>query len=435
MSAVAVPTAAADAPRPAPVETFRNEQGRIHDGWKTTFASTIGMMFGPSSVIIFCFGVFVPQLERAFGWGIGAISFGATLASLSIIAASLLSGYLVDRFSVRTLALVSMPLFGATVAAGSLMNDNIYWFYFGIVFATLIGVGVGPIIYNKATAVWFDRRLGFSLGLTNMGIGLGAAFLPALVGYVVANYGWRNAYVAVGVLAVIIPWPIVFAFLKHRAVPVVAGASKNTAAASPNLGLTFAETRRTREFWLTAGAFAILGIASSGAFVIHMVRILVDTGMAPASAAGLMSVLGIALIVGRVGTGWLLDRISLQTIMIVLCVIAAGAVALLAAGAPFGTAALCAAVGGLLMGAEFDVLGFLIARYFGKLSFGSIYGAIFAIFQLASAIGVGVLGWWRSTQGSYSAGLYVIAALLLVSAVLFAMLGQYRFAAAGTAAK
>ena len=121
-------------------------------------------MLAPSSVILFCFGVFVPELERAFGWGIGAISFGATIASLAIIISSLLSGYLVDRVGVRVLVLCSMPLYAAVIIAMSRLTGNITFFYAALFAAIVLGVGVSGIVYNKATAVWFDRRLGSAWG-------------------------------------------------------------------------------------------------------------------------------------------------------------------------------------------------------------------------------------------------------------------------------
>ncbi len=428
----------ADPPaRSAPAETLLDADGRVYAGWQTTLASFVGMTFGPSSAIVFCFGVFAPALEREFGWSVGAVSFGATLISLCIIVVSLLSGYLVDRIGARRLVLASILPFGAAVAALSLLPSSLAVFYAALVAVMLVGAGATPVVYNKATAVWFDRRLGFSLGLTNVGIGVGAALLPALVGSVIGAYGWRTAYIVLGVLAVAIPWPIAYALLKEREAPLRGPAGPGPAAApapaaSPTGGLSFAETRRTREYWLALGGFVVLGAASS-TFVIHLVRILADTGMPVGKAVALQSALGMALIVGRVATGWLIDRMRAATVMVALCGVAALALVLLAAGAPGGSGVLCAMLGGFVVGAEFDVLGFLIPRYFGRRAFGVVYGAIFGAFQLASAFTIGMLGWWRGSHGSYTAGLYLIAGLLLIGVVCFQRLGVYRYAAGSAA--
>jgi len=411
-------------PGAATSESLRDAGGHIYAGWRTAFASMVGMTLGPSAMLVFCFGSFVPALEREFGWGVGAISFGATLTTAMVVVASLVAGALVDRFGARRLVLTSIPLFGAAVAALSLLTPDIRVFYGVLVLASLAGVGTWPVAYNRATALWFDRRLGMSLGIANVGIGLGAALLPVLVSTIVARYGWRTAYLSLGTLAIVIPWPVAWVFLKDR--PLERRPHAEIGALAP--GLAFGEARRTHTFWLVMGGFVALGAGSSGV-IVHQVRILVDTGMTIAQATGMQAVLGLSLIVGRVCTGWLLDRLHVSTVMTALCLAAGVAIALLAAGAPSSSAIVCAAMVGFVVGAEFDVLGFLVPRYFGRRAFGLIYGAIFAGFQIASAASVGLLGWWRGTHGSYVLGLGVIVAALGIGALLFSRLGAYRFAA------
>ncbi len=420
-------TSTIDAPRKSRFvrgpETLVNEDGRIYDGWKVTFASMMGLMFGQSACTIFVFGVFIPYLEKAFGWGIGAISLGATLISITLMVASVLAGIIVDRISIRSLVLWSLPLFGAAVAAMSLMTSSILTFYALLVVSVLLGLGLSPVVYNKATSVWFDRRLGFSLGIANTGIGLGAALLPMVVGVIAPAWGWRTAYLVLGIVAVVVPWPTAWFFLRERKFTSSSSAALHAATST---GLSFAQTRRTAQFWLLLGGFSVLGIASV-ALTIHMVRILVDTGISPAQAATLQSLLGVSLIAGRIATGWIVDRMHVGAVMVMLCLIAASALALLGAGAPFDTAALCAILGGIVIGAEFDVLGYIIARYFGRRAFGAIYAPVFAVFQVTGAVAVGLLGWWRATHGSYALGLYLIAGLLVLGAGCFAKLGPYRF--------
>jgi MFS family permease len=405
-------------------EALFGSNGRIYTGWLTTLASMTGLTFGATTILVFCFATFAPHLEKEFRWGIKAISFGATIITVTIIISSLLSGVLIDRFGARKLVLWSTPVFGLAVAAMSLVSSDIRFFYAGLALAGLAGIGVWPNAYNKATANWFDRRLGFSLGLANAGIGIGAAILPPLAAAIIAAYGWRNAYIALGAIAVLIPWTMSFFMLKEKA--PVAGATRGIDALVAS-GLSFAESSKKREFALIMLGFFTLGAASS-AFVVHQVRILMDTGLTQPQAIVMQTVLGIALIFGRVCTGWLLDRFKATTLMLLFCLAATGAMLLLSVGAPYGTAPLCAAIMGFVIGAEFDVLGYLIPRYFGRKSFGAIYGSIYAVFQVAAAISVALMGISRADFGSYTTGLYVVAALLVVGAACFAGIGAYRFA-------
>ncbi len=308
-------------------ESLRGADGRLCAGWSTAFASMVGLALGPTAMLVFAFSIFAPALQREFGWSIAAISVGATLIIVMTVVGSVIAGALADRFGDRRLVLWSIPFYAAGVASLSLLGQDIRGFYGGLVLIGFAAVGVWPVTYNKLTTQWFDRHLGLSPGLA-----LGAALLPALAGMVIATQGWRAAYAALGLSAFVIPWPLAWLALKERpAAPRAAAAATRAAAA----GLSLAQAARTREFWLALGGFVVLGAASSS-IVVHQMRILTDAGMAPRQAIAMQSLIGVAMLVGRVCTGWLLDRIRASAIMVVMCVFGAAALLLRAAGAPMG---------------------------------------------------------------------------------------------------
>lgn len=403
-------------------EGLWQRNGRLYAGWKTAFASLVGLMMGPSCILVFCFGTFVHPLEREFNWGIGAISLGGTLLTVMIIVNSLAAGYLSDRVGGRRLILCSIPLFGAGVMALSLLGSSLWAFYGALAIVSLLGLCLWPVTYNRVTSGWFDRHLGLSMGVANAGIGVGAALLPLLAGLVTAHYGWRTAYVVLGTLAVLVTWPVAYGWLKDTAADTRGRAGNaRVLAVERSLSQSWAD----RQLWLVLAGFFILGAASSGV-VVHHVRILMDAGMSLTTASAMQSVLGVAMIVGRVATGWLLDRVHLSKVMTAMCLAAALALLLLGLGAPLGTAPLCAALVGLVIGAEFDVLGYLIPRYFGRVSFGAFYALVYSVFQVAAASAIGLLGMARNLLGSYALGLFIIAGLLVVGALVFALMGAYR---------
>jgi predicted MFS family arabinose efflux permease len=280
----------------------------------------------------------------------------------------------------------------------------------------ICGLGVWPISYLRSTAGWFDRKLGLALGVTNAGIGVGSMLIPLLTAYLIANYGWREAYLGLGLIA-FVAWPVAYLFLTDPQ-PQIGGVSLT--------GDTLREASRTRPFWLATLGFFLLGLFTTG-LIVHQVRIFIDAGIPPATATAIPAAFGFALIIGRLGTGWLLDRISAAKIMAFL--MACGVVAtLIFTGKPDVTMAIFAAVlVGLITGAEFDVLSYIIPRYNGRRSFGQIYGAIFAVFQLGGAIGIYVIGAVRGSTGSYAPAMYGLMAVCVAAGLLFTLLGPYRF--------
>jgi MFS family permease len=406
-------------------ETFV-QADRIYPGWLTVIAGALALTFGPSTMTIMSFGSFVPALDKEFGWGIPAISLGATILTYMIMITSVLQGYLVDRYGARPLIVLSIPIFAVSLASVSLLNNNIILFYLAWLAVPLCGLGAWPISYLKATSGWFERRLGLALGLTNAGIGVGAAILPVIIAFVITNYGWRSAYLCLGLFAIVVTWPVTLLYLRENTAAGAAGKGSSDSASEKEFDLRSAA--RTSTFRISLVAFAILGVLNVG-MLVHLVKICIDEGLTPQAAGFIMSSLGIALIVGRVATGWLLDRFAASSVMLVITLGTAAACAALAAGAGSNVAAAtaCASMIGLVIGAEFDALSYMIPRYWGRKAFGKIYGAVFAVFQFAAGFGAAGLGFSRGHFGSYAPALWVLAALMVICAVLFSQLGPYRF--------
>ena len=104
-----------------------------------------------------------------------------------------------------------------------------------------------------------------------------------------------------------------------------------------------------------------------------------------------------------------------------------------AAGVLGALAIISAILLGFLLGAEFDVLAFLIKRYYGNVAYGKAYGVIFALFYLGSGLGITGLAWLRQHFGNYEIGLWVAAAVLVASALLLSLLPAYRYQAGAVA--
>jgi MFS family permease len=408
-----------------------NADERMQGGWRSTFGAAAALSVGASTCTIMCFGVFVPYLHRAFGWGIGAVSLAATLLSISVMVVSPIQGLLVDRFGARRIILISIPLFGLAYAAMSQLSGDIRQFYLMWVLVPLLGFGVWPSSYMKVVAGWFEERLGLAIGVANVGVGIGSVVLPAMIGAIASAYGWRMAYVAVGVLSVAIAWPCAYYFVFERKSPehVRSKLSRKLAPGERTgaiVGVSVRKAWTDGAYWKILISFLLLG-AGSTTLLVNQVAILIDNGMAVSSAVVMQSVIGMSTLCARLFVGWLLDRVAVKLVMPVLSLSGAAAMVLYAGGATGVTAALCAVLVGIMTGAEFSVLGYALRRYFGPRVLGTLFGSVFAVFQLGSAIATALVGYARGHTGSYQTSLYFLAAATALTALLMFTLGQYRF--------
>jgi predicted MFS family arabinose efflux permease len=161
--------------------------------------------------------------------------------------------------------------------------------------------------------------------------------------------------------------------------------------------------------------------------VAHLVPMLVDAKINPQTAVFAMTVFGIAVIVGRIVAGILLDYIYAPYVLISFLLGPVIGLSMFAIGSSGPAIFAWAALLGLGVGAEIDVLGYLIARYCGRVAYAKLYGILLASFQLGGGIGAAALGIMRTSQGTYANGLWAIALTTALAIIVISRLGPYQF--------
>ena len=152
---------------------------------------------------------------------------------------------------------------------------------------------------------------------------------------------------------------------------------------------------------------------------------LIEKGLEPHRAALVQSVFGIALIVGRLLCGYLLDRFFAPHVMMAFLMGPIAALAIYATAPATDIVFLCSALIGLAVGAEFDVLAYFTGRYFGRRAYGKFYAAFYAMFMLGAGLGAVTFALARSSFGGYEPGLWAFGGITTLALGLLALLGPY----------
>jgi MFS family permease len=160
------------------------------------------------------------------------------------------------------------------------------------------------------------------------------------------------------------------------------------------------------------------------------VPILTDRGANPLAAAGIASLVGIFSIVGRLGTGFLLDRFAAHLVGAGIFLLPIVACALLFFdGANHLSQAGAAAAFGLTVGAEVDVIAYLTSRHFGLKHFGVFFGAMSGALALGVAFGPLAAGAAFDRYGSYAQFLELTMIFMAISSLALVTLGRPKFVA------
>ncbi len=407
--------------------------GFMRNRWWIVAASLIGMIVGPGTAVIFTTNVFMVPVTTELGWTRGFFSSGLLASALMSPIMTPIFGRLMDRYGMQRIALPVTFIYGIALSCFALLTPTSGWALY-VLFGCASGFGacVGPIVYSKAITAWFDKERGFALGIATCGVGLGTFLIPSMAQFFIGEFGWRHAYVAVGITTWFLSFTMVLLFVREPAGYIermrALHAGSTSVGAQPFGISASAAVKGTHQFWVLFLIFLLEGTACNGILSGNFVPLLMDRGYTPASAAALLGVSGLAAMAGRIAVGFCLDVLNGPVFSAITMLLPVVGIALLlghgGAPAPF-FAAVCI---GLAIGAEVDMLGFFVSRYFGRRSFGTLYGLIFAAFTCGIGVGPAILGWgFDRFDKNYDPVLWGYLIATLVAALLFLPLGKYRY--------
>ncbi|MBT5187371.1 MAG: hypothetical protein HOM01_11220 [Kordiimonadaceae bacterium] len=143
------------------------------------------------------------------------------------------------------------------------------------------------------------------------------------------------------------------------------------------------------------------------------------------NAALAFSTIGTTIIIARIGIGYLLDKFFAPKLAMICFLLSACGIAMLATGTIGSTVFFAAVLIGFSIGAELDILAYLITRYFGLGSFGMIYGILFTAFLVGVTTGPVAYAAVYDYYGSYINMLIACTLLLTFTAGLMMLLPKY----------
>lgn len=406
-------------------------KGLLRNRWWIVFASLIGNVVGPGPAVIFTVNVFMVPVTTSLHWSRGMFSAGLLASAVASPIMTSVFGHLLDRFGIRRVALPATVLYALSLCSLAFLSSNLYWLLFLMVgFSAGFGACLGPIVYSKSITAWFDKERGLTLGIATCGVGLGTLVLPEIGVHVISAYGWRAGYIAIGVTTFVLAFSMIALFVREppgymermRAARAHADHGPQPYGISTRAAIT-----GTHQFWLLAAIFLLEGMACNGILSGNFVPLLQGRGYSAEAAAALLGISGLAAMGMRIIVGLGLDFMHGPIFSAVVMLLPAAGVALLISHAGGAAPLLVAIALGLAIGAEVDMLGFFVSRYFGRRSFGILYGLIFAAFTIGIGTGPAMLGFGYDHFHSYDPVLKVFFGLLVVAALLFLPLGKYRY--------
>ena len=370
------------------------------------------------------FSLFLNSLQSEYGWGRGEIMLAFTIFFLLTGVAAPLVGSIVDRYGVRGVIAVGSLITGLSFISLYFLHN--LWHYYVAYF--FIGAGMsahGQVPSSTMITNWFVKKRGTAIGIMSTGIGLGIFVVAPLVGFLIPTFGWRVAYLALGIIPLVL-LPLAIFVVRTR--PADKGlypdgvtspeeVAEIEVSSQTTKGLSLKVALGTMAFWLVSITFLFNGFSSLGANQ-SLVPHLQDAGFPVALAAGAMTLLGLGSAIGKFFFGWLCDKIKAkQACAISFALLATGTILLMQidSSTPLAVAWLDAFLLGLGAGGWLPTMSMLVSRNFGLAYYGAIFGMVSLFQAIGGSAGPLFSGYMYDTMNTYIWAFIVFLCLYAVA--------------------
>jgi MFS family permease len=373
-----------------------------------------------ASGLYFSFPIFFVALLEEFGWSRGATAAAFSISSVVQGVLSPVVGILVDRLGPRRVMLAGACLLGAACVLSSRIGS--LWSLY-LVTGVLAAVGVCAVSWIPSAALiarWFAERRGSVMGLAFSGMGAGVLVVGPLAQWLIAGYGWRAAYLVLGVGTLVVLVPLVWVGVREPSMMATSVAGRGSIPAPIKAGREVGDALRTRAFWALFFAYLCTPLAVFSV-VTHQVAFAVDHGFPRLFVAGIFGLTGLLSVVGRIGFGIAADRIGrAPSATISYGCTAVGTLCLLGLEVWPHAAALYAYA--LFFGLGFGARGPIITAMASQL-FPGRFGAIYGFLSVGNGIGGGIAPWFggfvHDLTGSYRLAFLIAVGFCAVGSTCF----------------
>lgn len=367
--------------------------------------------------LLLSYGLFFKTFEVEFGWSRTLLSSGSSLAFLVMGGLAAFGGQLSDRYGPRLVLAFTGTMCGLGFVLLSYMSHA--WQLL-IGFGLFVGMGMSThdVVTLSTIAHWFVKRRGIMTGIVKIGTAAGQFTIPPIAAFLLVTYGWRPAFMMMGLGAIVLLLVAAWAF----GVPPATTGSDPTETVS---GYSFAEARRTRIFWMFC-AIQFLFLPSLATIPLHIVVHGMDLGMTATVAAALVSTMALASVLARLAVGSFFDRVGGKGALI-LCLVPllASLLALLVVNTPKSLFAVIV-VYGFAHGGLFTVMSPVVAEYFGLKAHGALFGSIIFFGAISGSVTPVLAGYIFDTTGSYSMAFNFLIAMASSGLILTLVLPKRR---------
>ena len=401
-------------------------------GWWIVIATSVIHFLG-AGIFFYGFTAFFNPLVQEFRWSYAATSLAASFRSLEGGIAAPIVGFLTDRFGPRKLILVGACWAGILCILMSRI-DSLWSFYATFIFLSIGTSLMFPIPGWTSVTNWFLKKRGTAMGILLAAAGLSGILIP-LLNWLIAQHGWRNTFVIAGIIILVICVPLSLVIRHH---PEQYGyrpdgeehLGKETKTEPEQTqsrfkeeigGYSVRQAIKMPVFWILVLISTIAG-AALHAIAVHIMPFLISVNLPSEVASAIAASFVLVSAVGRVGFGWLGDRVNKKYLLVSALLLEAAGLVILAYTTRISQAIVFLVLFGSGFGGVLTLRLAMQGEYFGRRAFGSIQGVMQGIHLIGTMLSPVFAGWVYDSRGSYELAWISLSIAIFLSIPLVTML-------------
>jgi MFS family permease len=370
-------------------------------------------------------------LEQRHGWSAAEIASAITLYYVVSAILVFFAGGIFERFGARRVIMAGAIAMACGVVLLTIA-DRPWQVYAAFAVMSPGWAAMSGAAINIIVAPWFDKRRGFAVSLALNGASAGGMVVAPLLILLIGQLGFARALWSAAALMLAVLLPIAGIVLRPKRLDEHETAKSPSVPSRPRPSVKESSTEeepwrlsavlRAGRFQTISLAFALGMIAQVG-FLTHQVAYLSPI-IGTVSAGWAVSLTTFAAVVGRIATGFFVDRVDRRATACANFLLQVMAMALLASAGSPPVVYLGCALFGLAVGNMITLPALIVQHEFPKQHFARIVSLVVAINQFTFAFGPALLGFLRRAAGSYTPGLLAclgmetMAAIIVVSPLL-----------------
>ncbi|MBN1255911.1 MAG: MFS transporter [Deltaproteobacteria bacterium] len=396
-------------------------------GWYIVGSCCLISLYISGSINLGFTAVFEP-IVKEFNWSYTQVSFATSLRGVEVGLLAPVAGMLMDRWGARCVVFCGALLSGLGLVLLSHIH-TLTMFYACFILIAAGASAASSTLLMATVANWFHKNMGLAMGIAASGVSLGGILIP-LITELTDTFGWRQAMLITGLGMWVVPVPLSL-FLRHK--PEQYGylpdGEKRKSAFNPahtfplkseGVKVGAKEALASRSFWIIAIAFLFQMLPLS-AVVTHIMPYLSTIGIERSTSKFIAAALPMMTIIGRVGFGWLGDRIDKKTVATLAFALTAFGLfifGLLSTDRAWliGVFIIFYAIG---WGGGVPILNGLLKEYFGRERLSTLAGLTSGVMMLGMIAGAPLAGWVFDTWGRYQPTWFSLAGLASITTILF----------------